>query len=226
VPLPKAPRPIDTGRAALGGLVLAALALTACGGDKPPATPSATPAGHPSVSDWRSIATTDDRRRLREWRTAWMAAVAKARTGGHGADIAARGVLLEPDAALAPPDPPPGDYACSVTKIGAKSAGLLDYVAYPAFTCRISAQSGALRLEKLSGSQRPLGTLYRDNGMRLIFLGTVALGDERAALAYGRDTQRDMAGIFERIGSNRWRLVLPHPAWESMLDVIEFTPKP
>ncbi|WP_152998778.1 DUF4893 domain-containing protein, partial [Sphingopyxis sp. H115] len=28
----------------------------------------------------------------------------------------------------------------------------------------------------------------------------------------------------ERIGDNRWRLVLPAPAYESLLDVIELVP--
>ena len=33
-----------------------------------------------------------------------------------------------------------------------------------------------------------------------------------------------MAGLVERIGDNRWRLVLPAPAYESLLDVIELVP--
>ena len=30
--------------------------------------------------------------------------------------------------------------------------------------------------------------------------------------------------VVERIGDNRWRLVLPAPAYESLLDVIELVP--
>ena len=30
-----------------------------------------------------------------------------------------------------------------------------------------------------------------------------------------------MAGVVERVGDNRWRLVLPYPRFESLLDVIE-----
>ena len=30
-------------------------------------------------------------------------------------------------------------------------------------------------------------------------------------MRYGRDAERDMAGFVERIGDNRWRLVLPYP---------------
>jgi hypothetical protein len=58
----------------------------------------------------------------------------------------------------------------------------------------------------------------------MIFLGTLQLGDEQGTLRYGHDRDRDMAGILERIGEGRWRLVLPSPAFESMLDVVELTP--
>ena len=50
------------------------------------------------------------------------------------------------------------------------------------------------------------------------------LGDETRALDYGRDSERDMAGAIERIGAERWRLVLPYPRFESMLDLVEITP--
>jgi hypothetical protein len=33
-----------------------------------------------------------------------------------------------------------------------------------------------------------------------------------------------MAGLVERIGARRWRLVLPYPRFESTLDVIEIVP--
>ena len=79
-------------------------------------------------------------------------------------------------------------------------------------------------LTKLSGSQRPVGLIFPDNLKRQIFLGTLELGDEEMALNYGSDRMRDMAGLVERIGDNRWRLVLPAPAYESLLDVIELVP--
>jgi hypothetical protein len=60
--------------------------------------------------------------------------------------------------------------------------------------------------------------------MRQVFLGTLVLGDEREARQYGQDETRDVAGYVERIAPNRWRLVLPAPAFESKLDVIELVP--
>ena len=102
---------------------------------------------------------------------------------------------------------------------------MLDYVAYPAFRCRIAARRRAARASPSStGSQRPVGRLFPDNGRRMIFLGTLQLGDERAALRYGRDRERDMVGLVERVGERRWRLVFPYPHFESLLDVIELVP--
>jgi hypothetical protein len=50
------------------------------------------------------------------------------------------------------------------------------------------------------------------------------LGDEKRPMRYGRDVNRDMAGLIERIGPQRWRVVLPYPRFESVLDVVELVP--
>lgn len=174
--------------------------------------------------DWRLIATEADRGRLRGWRTAWVEALEKARRAGHAAAVAREGALLDPDAALPLEGPPPGDYRCRTIKIGAKSPGLLDYVAYPPFTCRIRAETGLLSFAKMTGSQRPIGMLLADDSNRTIFLGTLQLGDEAEALQYGSDAERDMIGALERVGPRRWRLILPYPHFESTLDVLELVP--
>jgi hypothetical protein len=199
---------------------LAPLPLLACtNGETGPA------AAVPAVASWRSAATEFDRERMRKWRTAWVKAVAQAQAGGHGAEIGGEGALLDPDAALKGAAPPAGDYRCRTLKLGARSAGMLDYVAYPAFDCRISGEAGALDFVKLTGSQRPVGRLFEDSDRRMIFLGTLQLGDEQGVLRYGHDRQRDMIGLMERIGERRWRLVFPYPAFESTLDVIELVPR-
>jgi hypothetical protein len=201
-------------------LPLAPLLLAACASEQ--AGPAAVV---PAVEGWRGIATRFDRERMHKWRTAWVRALAKARAGGHAGEIAGEGLLLEPDAALKGVAPPTGDYRCRVVKVGGKSEGLLDYVAYPDFDCRISAGTGAMDFVKLTGSQRPVGRLFADGDRRLVFLGTLQLGDEQGILRYGHDRQRDMIGLFERIGERRWRLTIPYPAFESTLDVIELLPK-
>jgi hypothetical protein len=178
------------------------------------------------TSDWRGVATSADRERLREWRTAFTKALAKARAAGHGAQIDSEGVLLEPDAALGAPPIPNGNYRCRVIKLGAKAEGMLDYVAYPAFQCRIRQENGRQAFAKLTGSQRHVGLIFPGDTLRQVMLGTLVLGDETRAMQYGRDADRDVAGFVERIGPDRWRLVLPYPHFESLTDVIELTPAP
>ncbi len=184
------------------------------------------PACDPAGPSWRSLATEDDRRRVREWRDAWTSALEQARTAGHEAELAREGALLEPDAALTGPQPPPGDYDCRTLKLGSQTTeGGLHYVAYPAFRCRIRAENGRVTLTKLTGSQRPIGRLFTDIDRRMIFLGTLQLGDERRSYQYGIDRERDLVGLLERVGERRWRLVFPYPHFESLLDVIELTPR-
>ncbi|URW74825.1 DUF4893 domain-containing protein [Sphingomonas donggukensis] len=201
---------------------LACIALGGCGAASRDARPE--PVAVPVAGDWRQIATAADRTRLRGWRDAWMTALARAQAGGRGADVAAEGALLQPDVGMVGPLPPAGDYRCRTIKVGAKSAGMLDYVAYPAFACRIDAAGSALSFTKRTGSQRPVGMIYRDTDARGVFLGTLALGDEAGAMRYGQDATRDMAGVVERIGPRRWRIAFPYPAFESTLDVIELVP--
>ncbi|MEO6248611.1 MAG: DUF4893 domain-containing protein [Sphingomicrobium sp.] len=177
-----------------------------------------------SARDWRAIATPDDRIRLRDWRSSFVAGLADARRAGASAKIAAEGALLMPDAALPGPALPNGTYACRVTKLGAKSPGLLDYIAYPPFLCRVRPERGVQGFAKLNGSQRHVGLILPGDALRQVFLGTLMLGDENRALQYGGDPDRDVAGYVERIGAQRWRLLLPRPAFESKIDVIELTP--
>lgn len=171
---------------------------------------------------WRIVITAGDRERLRTWRDAWMLGLEQARAAGEGEAVAREGVLLDPDAGLEDPALPDGDYSCRTIKLGRQGKSGIGYVAYPGFSCRMAGG----RLTKLDGSQRPSGLLWPMDATRQIFLGAMALADESRALEYGRDHERDMVGIVERIGPGRWRLVLPKPRWESQLDVIEILPKP
>jgi hypothetical protein len=174
--------------------------------------------------DWRSVATPSDRERLRDWRAAFVDALRSARAGGHATELAREGVLLEPDAALGGAPIPNGNYRCRVIKIGAKTAGMLNYIAYPAFNCRITQVGAVQDFAKLTGSQRQVGSLFPGDALRQVFLGTIILGDETRALQYGRDTERDVAGYVERIGPHRWRLIMPRPHFESQMDVMELVP--
>jgi hypothetical protein len=177
------------------------------------------------VSDWRAAATNHDRERLRDWRAAFTKALAQARGAGHTDEVAAEGVLLDPDASLGGPIPN-GAYRCRVIKLGAKTPGMLDYIAYPAFDCRVQAERDLQGFAKLTGSQRPVGLIFPGDALRQVFLGTLVLGDETRAMQYGNDPDRDIAAFVERIGAARWRMVMPYPAFESTLDVIELVRAP
>jgi hypothetical protein len=179
--------------------------------------------GH-ETADWRAAATGHDRQRLRDWRDVFVTALAQARAAGHAAAVAAEGELLEPDAALGGEPIPNGDYRCRVIKLGAKSPGMLDYIAYPAFSCRIQQDGRMQSFAKLTGSQRPAGRIFPGDALRQVFLGTLILGDEMRAMQYGADPDRDVAAFVERIGPARWRMVMPRPAFESTTDVIELIP--
>ena len=202
-------------------MLLGAFAVAGCAASRDVVAP---PTAERPNDNWRALATDDDRGRLRRWRDAWVEALAGARAGGHGDEIAREGALLEPDAALAGARLPPGDYRCRTIKLGARGAGHPDYAVNAPRLCRVRAIGARLRFTRINGPQRPIGVLFPDNGRRLVFLGTLQLGDEALAFRYGRDTERDLAGVVERVGDDRWRLVLPYPHFESLLDVIELTP--
>lgn len=190
----------------------------------PAVPPSSADAPADATGTWRATATDADKERIRGWYSSWQAALTDARAKGFGADIDREGVLLQPMAALPNPHLPAGDYRCRTVKVGTKGRSTLAYVGYSWFRCRVAPEQGLSSLTKLTGSQRPVGLIFPDNLKRQVFLGTLELGDEKMAVNYGSDRLRDMAGLVERIGDNRWRLVLPAPAYESLLDVIELVP--
>ncbi|PZO80434.1 MAG: DUF4893 domain-containing protein [Sphingomonas hengshuiensis] len=202
--------------------VLLGLLTGGCGGGAAVASSGTAATTRPGGDDWRRVATPADRDRLRRWRDAWMTALPRARAADPAA-IAAQGALFVPDAALMESAPPAGRYRCRVFKLGGAGSAMRDFTAYPAFDCVIRDEGSVRSFYKETGSQRPVGLLFPD-GDRTIFLGTLLLGEERAALQYGQDRDRDMAGMLERVGERRWRLVLPYPRFESLLDVIELVP--
>ena len=175
------------------------------------------------VAAWRDVATDHDRDRIRGWRGAWIEALRAARERNR-AEVDREGVLLDPDAALDGPAPPAGTYLCRTIKIGGQDRAMLDWASYPQYRCRIRQVGRQLSFVRMGGSQRPIGRLYEDGVRRMVFLGSLQLGDEREARPYGSDPDRDMAGLLERVGENRWRLVFPRPTFESIVDVIELVP--
>lgn len=174
---------------------------------------------------YKEVMSENDRVRLRDWRKTFETALAEARAGGRSAEIDREGALLDPDAAIAGPNLPNGMYRCRVIKLGAKDPGNLLYASYGPFTCRVRQERQLQRLGKLGGAQRYVGLIFPGDPVRNVFFGTLVLADETRALQYGQDEKRDVAGYVERIGPERWRLVMPLPHFESKLDVMELVPE-
>ena len=174
---------------------------------------------------WRQIATATDQDRLERLGLAWQGALADARRAGAVTDLRTEGRLLEPRAALPRPAPTPGSYNCRLVKVGRVGARGPAFERFKPFFCYVEVEGDLLTIVKQTGSQRPAGRLWEDDRPdRLVFLGSLALGNEQAPMAYGDDPKRDMAGVFERVGPFVWRLVIPWPQGTSKLDVFELTP--
>jgi len=170
--------------------------------------------------DWRKVATPQDRERLRKWRMAWVDALA-ALPGDP--TLARDAALYDPDRAMPGATLPIGRYRCRTIKLGRRDPAQRAMAVQPWVDCAV-IRDGALARFTTGGVQRGVGTLFESTDARSVFLGTLALGDERRAMPYGRDARRDMAGVIERIGDRRWRLVLPYPGFESVLNLVEIVP--
>jgi hypothetical protein len=175
-------------------------------------------------STWGQIATDADKNRLARLDSAWSSALADANKGSAD-EIGKEGPLLKLDAALPRPAPTPGSYNCRMIALGNATAKGKAYESFKPFFCYVEIEGDLLTIVKQTGSQRPAGRLWEDDDPnRLVFLGSLALGDEQQPLAYGDDPKRDMAGVLQRISPFRWRLVIPWPQSAAKLNVFELTP--
>lgn len=173
---------------------------------------------------WQGIATDADKQRISRLGLAWQEGLADARRG-FAREVEAEGRLLSPRAALPRPAPTPGSYYCRLIKLGKVGARAVAFERFKPFFCYVEVEGDLLTIVKQTGSQRPAGRLWEDDRPdRLVFLGSLALGDEQQPVAYSEDPKRDMAGVLERIAPFRWRLVIPWPQSSSKLDVFELKP--
>lgn len=207
-------------------MLLFALAVTGCTvPPKEPPRPIVTAAPPTKADIWQRVASTADLNRIRRVATGWSSGLAEARGAGFRDQIRAEGELLDPDAAKFRPAPTPGSYSCRMVRLGRERGKGPAFQKFKPFFCYVEVEGQLFTIVKQTGSQRPAGRLWEDDlPDRLIFLGTLALGSEEEARAYGDDPKRDMAGVFERIGPFIWRLVIPYPQNGAQLDVFELTP--
>ncbi|MEP7315178.1 MAG: DUF4893 domain-containing protein [Sphingomicrobium sp.] len=206
-------------------LSLAVLGVAGCvapGGKKP--APSVTVAAPTKSDAWLRIASNADQERIANASGAWAAGLAEARRNFASA-VKDEGALLKQDASLARPAPTPGSYRCRVVSLGSTTRAKLAFERFRPFFCYVEVEGNLLTIVKQTGSTRPAGRLWEDDDpKRLVFLGSLSLGNEEEVKAYGDDPKRDMAGVFERIGPFVWRLVIPWPQDGAKLQVFELTP--
>jgi hypothetical protein len=207
-------------------ILLGALAAAGCTlPQKPAPRPVVTAAPRTKADIWQAVANPSDLNRIRRVATGWSSGLGEARAAGFGDQIRAEGRLLNPDAAKARPAPTPGSYSCRMVSLGKKNGKGPAFERFKPFFCSVEVEGPLFTIVKQTGSQRPAGRLWEDDiSSRLIFLGSVAIGNEDEARAYGDDPKRDVAGIFERIGPFIWRLVIPYPQDGAKVQVFELTP--
>lgn len=174
---------------------------------------------------WTGVANVADRNRINRTAIAWQTGLAEARARGFGDEVRGEGKLLVSGGGLARPAPTPGSYSCRLVTLGRSAKRGPAFVKFKPFFCYVDLERELFTIVKQTGSERPAGRLWSDQiPTRLIFLGSLALGNEEEARAYGDDPRRDVAGVFERIAPFVWRLVIPFPQDGTKLQVFELTP--
>ncbi len=171
---------------------------------------------------WQRVIRDDDRKRLSGLWNAWTHSLEEVQAAGQGKAVAALGPVAMPEAGRSAAFPAPGLYRCRTVKLGRRGdmrGTVLSTGPFEACTLAVDDRGGLQFQEQVAG-RRIAGRLYPD-GDRMIFLGSMALGQEMGVMAYGTDADRDQVGVLRAVGDRRWRLELPWPRWESNLDLIE-----
>jgi len=210
------------------GLLLGLLLVSGCQRlPRPVPAGTAVVAVETRAATWTTVASQPDQVRISRLGVAWSTGLSEARARGFGSAIRAEGKLLEPRAGLSRPAPTPGSYRCRMVSLGRSASKGPAFERFKPFFCYVDLEGDLFTIVKQTGTQRPAGRLWEDDvPTRMIFLGSLALGDNAEAVGYGDDPKRDMAGVFERIAPFRWRLVIPFPLDGSRINVFELVPVP
>ncbi|HYJ30509.1 MAG TPA: DUF4893 domain-containing protein [Allosphingosinicella sp.] len=201
----------------------AAAALAAC---QPAREAGRPPAARPAVvleaaEGWRGIAMPQHAGITEDMPGLFRQAAGSARTA------AADRELLDPDLRLARPDPAPGPYRCRIVRLGPTApAPRGRRAAARSSFCFVNAADDRLSLT-VETSARPLGGYLWETNQRdrLVFLGAEFAPRARSAPPYAEPGTVSTAGLFERIGEFRYRLVVRGPT-PGTVDVYELVAAP
>lgn len=163
---------------------------------------------------WRDVASSFDQKRL--------ARLSESRSQG----LAESGGIDEVRAAMDLPAVSGGSltgaWRCRTLKLG----GMTQSMVYVWHHCRISERGGDLHFEKIDGTQRMAGTLYRE-GNGYVYLGASWVKGEQPHRYSGNGasvgaaaTPDDQAGMLFATAGGGARIELPYPVQESVFDVI------
>lgn len=188
--------------------------------------PQATLVAEETPTGWKAIASDDDVARVaalpQTWQTLFVGARAR-----RARLVDAHGTLLKLDAALDFPTPPPGSYRCKLIRLRPGTRRTAPISALGESFCHVRGESEQrLAFSKQTGTELPAGWLYPDGDRRFILLGARQRRAGETSLAYGEDKTRDIAGVLERIGPFRWRLMIQGTGTQPSLDIYELTPVP
>ncbi|WP_293881566.1 DUF4893 domain-containing protein [Sphingomonas sp.] len=206
--------------------VLVILGTGGCSRVHPPRSAGATTVIDDSrPNDWKAIASDVDADRIGKIGDNWQSALADVRAHGGDKAIASEGALLDPNAALPRPAPPPGVYHCRVVRLGLTNENHTKaWAAFKPFFCFVAVEGPLLTFTKGTGTHRPGGRLWDDGEKRMVFLGSVSAQPDGPLPPYGDNPMSNQIGVVERIGDFRWRMVLPGSTPEAKLDVMELLP--
>jgi hypothetical protein len=159
------------------------------------------------------------------FRLAWSEGLREARAGRFASAVREEGDLLRPDAALARPAPTPGSYNCRLVRLGSTDRRSPPFARFKPFFCYVEVEDDLLTIVKQTGSERPAGRLWEDDvATRLVFLGSVALGNEEQPKPYGEDPRATWPAWWSGSGrcAGGWCSLTRAPAPSS--SSIELTP--
>jgi hypothetical protein len=209
--------------------ILSLLALSIGASGCQPAREAARPAERAAVTleapeGWRSVALAQHASISEDLPNLFRQAVSSARPG------AANRELLDPGLALPRAAPAPGAYRCRLVRLGAgappAAAPARGRRASRDAFCFVQVADERLSLT-LETSLRPLGGFLWETGRndRLVFLGAEFAARARSAPPYGDPGAISTAGLFERTGDFRYRLVVRGPV-PGTIDVYELVAAP